>query len=357
MRRVTVLLALVVVGLGLSGAGLVALAADAATPLKQLEKALSSAAVLTDAAHHGPSAASLRHIDSLAKKVAGRLSHSPTSCKKGIAAAERLAGERHQTKRLRGDLTKARAGVKHCKPTGTSTTPTRTGPTKTTTSPTTSTTPTTVTPEEGLGTVNEIKIVSTRRLDGTGSEDFCDGGDPPVQHWDVRRDADVTYEADIHLDRSLTGTDTLELDPGATSSIVFESPCPGGSYHLTSWTNGELNAALQIADDGTGAVALTVVHDVLDQDGGTVLSYGPGLPPPTGPVSDWIAQFTYPGFTTGTSEEIEWPSPMTGGSPSITYVPLGVGGHVVAQLHETKDLADAPNLTGTADILIELLSS
>ncbi|HXD65088.1 MAG TPA: hypothetical protein VNV17_10745 [Solirubrobacteraceae bacterium] len=364
MRRFTIIVTLAVVALGLPGLGLVAFAADRSATPAQLEKALAGAAGAAEAGRKGASTASLQHIGSLAKKVGGKLSHPSASCKKGLAAAERLARERRDVKRLRSDISKARAGIKKCKPgPGTNTTTTRTGTTQTATTQTTTTkttttnTTTTVVPEEGLGTVNEIKIVSTRRFDGTGSQDFCDAGDPPVQHWNEREDADVTYESDIHLDRSLTGTDTLELDPGASYSIVFEPPCTGGSYHLTSWTNGELKAALQIADDGTGAVALNVVHDVLDQDGFTTLAYGPGLPPPTGPIDDWGPQFTYPGFKTGMSEEINWPSPMSGGSPSIGYTPLGIGGHIVAQLHETKDLADSPSFTGTADILIELLSS
>ena len=180
-------------------------------------------------------------------------------------------------------------------------------------------------------------------------------------HWNWEQDADLTFESDIHLDRTQAGTDSLELAPGSSYAHIPQPPCTvPGSYHLGGWTNGEVNVALEISGtDGTGAVALTVTQDVLDQDGVAGWSYGPGLPPPEadGSGADWISQYTYPGFTTGMSEKIDWPAGIDGGSPSTTYTPLGVGGHVVAQLHEVKSLDDSPSLTGTADILIELLSS
>ncbi len=218
-------------------------------------------------------------------------------------------------------------------------------------------------PQTGLGTVNEIKIVSTWRFHGVGSEDFCWDKDPSqpgaIKYWDLYHNADLTFESDIRLDRTQAGSDSLDLDSGAINSVTTQPPCtiPRG-YQLGGWTNGELNAALEISGtDGTGAVALTVVQDVLSQAGGAVFSYGPGLPPPAGDGIDWTSQYTYPGFKTGMSENIDWPAGIDGGSPSTTYTPLGIGGHVVAQLHETKSLDDSPSMTGTTDILIELLSS
>lgn len=360
---------LVVVAAGLFGSP--AFAAGASTTLTQLENSLAGSGVAAGAGHTVPSKASLRHIAGLARKLRSEIAHPPASCKKGLAAAERLAVERRATRRLRRDIRAARAGIRTCKvpvtkPTpglGSGTAPTGTSPTKPI-PPTKPTPPTTVVPQAGLGTVNEIKIVSTWKFHGVGSEDFCWDMPPSqpgaTQYWKLEQDGDLTFESDIHLDRTQAGTDSLDLTSGSSYAITPQPPCTDpGSYHLGGWTNGELNAALITGTDGTGAVALTVTQDVLDQDRDTVWSYGPGLPPPAadGSGADWTSQYTYPGFMTGRSEEIDWPAGIDGGSPSTTYTSLGVGGHVVAQLHETKSLDDAPSMTGTADILIELLSS
>ncbi len=373
MRRVGsgsvrgVLAAMVVATVGLSVSE-----AAATTPstVTQLEHALATGAVAARTGHKGPSEASLRHIATLARKLHGEVTHPSPSCKKGLSAAERLASERGQTKQLRRDIRTAHAGIGTCKvpvkkpapSSGSGSGPTGTNPTKPT-QPTTP--PTTVVPQAGLGTVNEIKIVSTWKFNGVGSEDFCWDKDPSqpdaTKYWSLQQNADLTYESDIHLDRTQAGTDALDLATGSSYSEVPQPPCtvPAG-YHLGAWTNGVLNAALAISDtDDTGAVALSVTQDVLDQTGDTVWSYGPGLPPPGGDGSgaDWASQYTYPGFKAGMSEEINWPSGIDGGSPSTTYTSLGVGGHVVAQLHETKSLDDAPSMSGTADIVIQLLSS
>ncbi|HEY6525393.1 MAG TPA: hypothetical protein VIY10_16535 [Solirubrobacteraceae bacterium] len=364
------LVTLVVVAVGLFGSP--AFAAGASTTLTQLENSLAGSGAGAGAGHTVSSQASLRHIASLARKLRSEIAHPPARCKKGLAAAERLAVERRETWRLRRDIRAARAGIRTCKvpvtkPTpgsGSGTAPTGTSPTKPI-PPTQPTPPTTVVPEAGLGTVNEIKIVSTWKFHGVGSEDFC-WDMPPSQpgatkYWKLEQDGDLTFESDIHLDRTQAGTDSLDLTSGSSYAITPQSPCTDpGSYHLGGWTNGELNAALTInGTDGTGAVVLMVTQDVLDQDGNTVWSYGPGLPPSAadGSGADWVSQYTYPGLMTGRSEEIDWPAGVDGGSPSTTYTSLGVGGHVVAQLHETKSLDDAPSMTGTADILIELLSS
>jgi len=358
---VVVTLALLTVGLPAS-----AFAAGTSTTLGQLEGSLAGAA-----GHGTPSKASLRGVGSLAHKLAGQIAHPSPSCKKGLAAAERLAGDRLDRQRLRNDLRAARTGIRTCKPvkkptpgSGSGGGSTGTGPTKPA-PPTKTPPPVPVMPQSGLGTVNEIKIVSTWRFHGVGSQDFCWNIDPSkpeaIKYFDLYHNADLTYESDIHLDRTQAGSDSLDLASGSSNSITPQPPCtvPRG-YQLGGWTNGELNAALEINDpDGTGAVALSVAQDVLDQAGGTVSSYGPGLPPSAGDGTgaDWISQYTYPGFETGMSEEIDWPAGIDGGAPSITYTPLGIGGHVVAQLHETKSLDSSPSLMGTADILIELLSS
>lgn len=366
-RRVVAGVLAGVVGVAVAVLVSTASAAGASTTLTQLEKALAGSATAAQAGHKGPSEASLRHIGNLARKLRGEIKQPSAKCRKGLTAAETLAAERGQTERLRRGIRAARAGVRTCKVPGSTHKPgsgsgTGTHPTGSSSTATSTSTSTTVVPEAGLGTVTEIKIVSTWKFNGVGSEDFCWDKDPAqpgaTKYWNLEQDADLTFESDIHLDRNQTGTDALELEPGSSYSSIPQPPCAiPASYHLGAWTNGELNAALAISDaDGTGAVALSVPKDVLlSPDGVTVWSYGPGLPPP-GDGADWASQYTYPGFTAGMSEEIDWPSGIDGSSPSTRYTPLGVGGHVVAQLHETKSLDDAPSLTGTADIVIQLLS-
>ena len=369
-RRVVAGVLAGVVGVAVAVLVSTASAAGASTTLTQLEKALVGSATAAQAGHKGPSEANLRHIGNLARKLRDEIERPSAKCRKGLTAAEALAAEHGQTQRLRRGIGAARAGVRTCKVpgsthkpgsgSGTGTHPTHSSSTASSTSTATSTT---VVPQEGLGTVTEIKIVSTWKFNGVGSEDFCWDKDPSqsgaTKYWKLEQDADLTFESDIHLDRNQAGPDTLELEPGSSYSSIPQPPCTiPVSYHLGAWTNGELHVALAISDaDGTGAVALSVPTDVLNSDGVTVWSYGPGLPPPASDGVDWANQYTYAGFTTGMSEEIDWPSGIDGGSPSTTYTSLGVGGHVVAQLHENKSLDDAPSLTGTADILIQLLSS
>ncbi len=369
-RRVVAGVLAGVIGVAVAVLVSTASAAGAFTTLTQLEKALATSATAAQAGHKAPSEASLRHIGKLARKLHGEMTRPSAKCRKGLSAAEALVADRGHSQRLRRGIRAARAGVRTCKVPGpghkpgsgssTGTHPTHSSSTASTTSTGSSTT---VVPEEGLGTVNEIKIVSTWKFNGVGSEDFCwdkDPSQPDAQkYWNIEEDGDLTFESDIHLDRSQTGTDTLELAPGSSYSYVPQPPCTVPvSYHLGAWTNGELHAAVAISDaDGTGAVALSVPTDVLRSDGVTVWDYGPGLPPPGSDGADWANQYTYPGFTTGKSEEINWPAGIDGSSPSTSYTPLGVGGHVVAQLHETKSLDDAPSMHGTADILIQLLSS
>jgi hypothetical protein len=365
-RRVVAGVLAGVVGLAVAVLVSTAFAAGASTTLTQLEKALAVSATAAQAGHKGPPEASLRHIGDLARKLRGEIKRTSAKCRNGLTAAEALAAEHGQTQRLRRGIRAARAGVRTCKVPGSTHKPgsgSGTGTHPTGSSSTATATSTTVVPQEGLGTVTEIKIVSTWKFNGVGSEDFCWDKDPSqpgaTKYWNLEQDADLTFESDIHLDRNQTGTDALELEPGSSYSSIPQPPCAiPASYHLGAWTNGELNAALAISDtDGTGAVALSVPKDVLTSDGFTVWSYGPGLPPPASDGTDWANQYTYPGFITGMSEEIDWPSGIDGSSPSTRYTPLGVGGHVVAQLHETKSLDDAPSMTGTADIVIQLLSS
>jgi hypothetical protein len=367
-RRVVAGVLAGVVGVAVAVLVSTASAAGALTTLTQLEKALATSATAAQAGHERPSQASLRHIGKLARKLRGEIKRPSARCRKGLTAAEALAAARGQTQWLRRDIRVARGGVRTCKVPGSTQKPgsgssTGTHPTHSTSTSAAPTTTTTVVPEAGLGTVNEIKIVSTWKFQGVGSEDFCWDKDPSQpdakKYWNLEEDGDLTFESDIHLNRNQTGTDTLELAPGSSYSSIPQPPCTvPDSYDLGAWTNGELNAVLAISDaDGAGAVALSVPKDVLNSDRFTVWSYGPGLPPPAGDGTDWTNQYTYPGFTTGMSEEINWPSGIDGSSPSTRYTSLGVGGHVVAQLHETKSLDDAPSLTGTADILIQLLSS
>ena len=262
--------------------------------------------------------------------------------------------------RLRADIKRARKGIPGCR--STKPKPTKPKPPGGPTKPKPPVTPPPVTPPPFSG-VDEVKITSTISLDGSGSEDFCEtlvNGVPGTDDEGFVHHIHLSFEADVPIGPSQSDTDTLALASGAMDTLMQAADCEGsgGEYRLTTWTNGQVHVSLSTDDDNDNetAVELSVPQQVVDQNGTPQFSYGPALPG-AADLGDWTTDITYTGFRAGMSEQVTWPAPQTGATPSTTYVPLGVGGHVVAQMHYTKDLTGPPNLSGGWDILIQLIDN
>ena len=344
-----------------------ALATSASTLQQQLNRDLGNAAH-TVAGGHPLRAADARRIGKLASELRHALPKPASGCRAGLTAASRIPGDRTHSRRLRADIKGARKGIPGCRPSKPKPTkpnppggPSKHNPPVTPTKPP-PVLPPPITPPPFSG-VDEVKITSTISLDGSGPEDFCEtnvDGVPGRDDEGIVHHIHLTFEADVPMGPSQSDTDTLALASGALDTLAWAADCEGarGAYRLTTWTNGQVHVSLSTDDDNDSetAVQLSVPQQILDQTEMTPFSYGPALPGAADP-GDWMTDITYTGFKAGMSEEVTWPAPQTGATPSTTYVPLGVGGHVVAQMHYTKDLTDSPNLSGGWDILIQLIDN
>jgi hypothetical protein len=88
-------------------------ASSSGASLKQLKHALAQAASASSH-HHVLSAKAYQQIGKLAQGLEHSLSSPSTGCQAGLAAATRLAGDRHHPARLRSDVKHARTGVANC---------------------------------------------------------------------------------------------------------------------------------------------------------------------------------------------------------------------------------------------------
>ena len=345
-----------------------ALATSASTLRGQLDRDLGKAAH-TVAGGNALGAVGAGRIGKLAGELRHALPRPAPGCRAALTAASRIRGDRTHVNRLRADIKRARKGIPGCRSTKPKPTkpkppggPTKPKPPGSPTKPKPPVTPPPVTPPPFSG-VDEVKITSTISLDGSGSEDFCEtlvNGVPGTDDEGFVHHIHLSFEADVPIGPSQSDTDTLALASGAMDTLMKAADCEGsgGEYSLTTWTNGQVHVSLSTDDDNDNetAVELSVPQQVVDQNGTPQFSYGPALPG-AADLGDWTTDITYTGFRAGMSEQVTWPAPQTGATPSTTYVPLGVGGHVVAQMHYTKDLTGPPNLSGGWDILIQLIDN